>query len=257
MTEHHDQDHGIDRSERRTEARCDAAARHRRRRRNLLIGLLVVAALATTTAVVAGFDLFDRPPQTHTAGMAEKAATGSQPTDESASAYASLRARGKAKSVLRAARSQMGIEYVYGAGPRDPDGLARIGLEKHRAGFDCSSFVAYAFQQGAGQWVSGTIAHTDQIWTQGGQLPLTSTPGSTATIIRGTGAKPPRSGYKPGDILLTRWGAGGYWGHVVIVSERGFVIESFPPDVHEDTRIEDFLAEGRKLGWVRVRSLQA
>lgn len=171
--------------------------------------------------------------------------------------YDHLRAEGAALRVLKAARSQLGAEYIYGAGPRDPDGLAGIGTERTApGGFDCSSFVAYAFQAGINQWVSGTIAHTDQIWTQGGELPLDMSPGSTSTIIRGTGKRPPRGGYQPGDILLTRWGAGGFWGHVVMVSEKGRVIQAYPPDVYETDSITKFLAEGNRLGWVRVRSLR-
>ncbi|MBI4898369.1 MAG: C40 family peptidase [Actinobacteria bacterium] len=170
--------------------------------------------------------------------------------------YDHLRAHGKALAVLRAARSQIGVPYVYGAQPRSPNGLLAVGHHKHRDGFDCSSFVAYAFQVGAGEWISGTIAHTDQIWTQGGLLPLTPTAGETDKIIRGTGRKPPPGGYRPGDILEMREGAGGYWGHVLIVSERGQVIQSYPPDVYETEPIETYLRRNSRMGWVRVKALQ-
>ncbi|MBC7645005.1 MAG: C40 family peptidase [Thermoleophilia bacterium] len=171
--------------------------------------------------------------------------------------YEHLRATGKAAQVLRAARSQMDVPYIFGAQPRSPEGLRAVGLtaRRHGDGFDCSSFVAYAFEAGLGEWVSGTIAHTDQIWTQGGRLPLNMTPGQTDTIVRGTGDKPPRGGYRPGDILLLRWGSGGYFGHTVLVSEHGLVIQSLPPGVYETTPITEYLAEPEQLGWVRVRAL--
>jgi cell wall-associated NlpC family hydrolase len=171
--------------------------------------------------------------------------------------YRNQIATGDAAKVIEAARSQLGMPYVYGAGPRDPDGLAAIGLHKHRAGFDCSSFVAYAFQVGVGEWISGSIAHTDQIWTQGGQLPLDMSPGETSRIVRGTGDDPPPHGYRPGDILEMRWGAGGYFGHVVIVSEHGLTIQAFGSDVYETDPITRFLADGKELGWVRVKALSA
>lgn len=211
--------------------------RRRRRRQALFIGAFLVltpAALVATTARENGQWRVPLRP---------------------AGKYDHLVAHGKALRVLRAARRQMGMPYVYGAQPRSPDGLAAIGRHKHRAGFDCSSFVAYAFEVGAGEWISGSVAHTDQIWTQGGELPLTPTPGETAKIIRGTGRKPPPGGYKPGDIIEVRSGSGGYWGHVVIVSEHGNVIQSFPPDVFETTPIEEYLSGDRRMGWVRVKGL--
>lgn len=191
-----------------------------------------------------------------TAALTARDLRRSETQPEKPGKYDHLRAHGKALAVLRAARSQLGVRYVYGAQPRSPDGLLAIGRHKHRAGFDCSSFVAYAFQVGAGEWISGSIAHTDQIWTQGGLLPLTPTPGETSKILRGTGRKPPPGGYLPGDILEMREGAGGYWGHVLIVSERGQVIQSFPPDVYETEPIETYLRRNSRMGWVRVKALQ-
>lgn len=228
--------------------RRDRAIRLRRRRFLTLATLIAAAAFG---AVALGNDPSKarRPADTSNGALA-------QSVDEPEQPYSHLRARGKAAKVLEAARSQVGVVYAYGAQPRDPVGLDAIGRRKAQGGFDCSSFVAYAFQEGIGEWVSGHIGHTDQIWTQGDRLSLNSTPGETDQVIRGTGARPPRGGYKPGDILLTRWGAGGYWGHVVIVAERGMVIESYPPDVHE-AEIGKFLDEGAKLGWVRVKSLAA
>ncbi len=190
-----------------------------------------------------------------TAALTARDQHRSETRSETPGKYDHLRARGKALAVLRAARRQIGSPYVYGAQPRSPEGLLAIGRHKHREGFDCSSFVAYAFQAGAGQWISGSIAHTDQIWTQGGLLPLTPTPGETDKIIRGTGRKPPPDGYLPGDILELREGAGGYWGHVLIVSERGQVIQSYPPDVYETEPIETYLRRSSRLGWVRVKAL--
>jgi len=70
------------------------------------------------------------------------------------------------------------------------------------------------------------------------------------------GSAPPPGGYQPGDILFRREGAGGYWGHVLLVSERGYVIEALPPDVHETKTMTEVLADGAALGWMRVRGLE-
>jgi len=180
-----------------------------------------------------------------------------KPTERTTEPYAGMRATGRAKRVLVAARSQLGVPYVYGAVPRDPSGLAAIGRSpRGDGGFDCSSFVAYAFQVGIGRWISGSVAHTDQMWTQGGALPLDSTKGATSTIQRGMATTPPPGGYRSGDLLFTRSGAGGYWGHVVMVSERGLVIQSYPPDVYETAHLTYYLAKpAGEVGWVRIKAL--
>ena len=169
--------------------------------------------------------------------------------------YRELRANGKARVVLDAARRQIGTPYALGAAPRHAWSLRAVGDKPDELGLDCSTLVAYAFVHGAGIWPGGRIAHTDEIWTQGGALPLRNTPAETSKIIRGTGATPPPGGYQSGDLLFRREGAGGWWGHVAIVSEHGYVIEALPPDVHEDTEITTFLDEGDALGWLRVKAL--
>lgn len=237
--------------------RPDRTTRATYRRRSSLAAaavVLAVSVIAIGVNVVRSDDT-DAPPTTPAARSNAKSTpvtTPRTPTDP----YAGMRATGKAKRVLAMARRQMGVEYVYGAQPRDPDGLAAIGRTVHARGFDCSSFVAYAFMAGIGEWMSGTIAHTDQIWTQGGALPLTSTAGETERVQRGMASAPPRGGYRPGDLLLTRAGSGGYWGHVLLISERGLVIQSYPPDVYETDRLSTFLdLPDGEVGWVRVKSL--
>lgn len=235
--------------ERKADAISSGRAISRRRARTIAGRIAVVLALVGAVWVVVAA-LTDAPQPNKTASEAPR---GVGVAGEGR--YDDLRAHGAALRVLRAARKQMNVKYVYGAQPRDPDGLDAIGRRKHRAGFDCSSFVAYAFLAGTGDWISGRVAHTDEIWTQGGELPLTPTPGETSKIIRGTGRKPPPGGYRPGDILEVRGGAGGYWGHVVIVSEGGRVIQSYPPDVYETDSIEKFLTRNNRMGWVRVKAL--
>lgn len=170
--------------------------------------------------------------------------------------YDHLRAAGDARRVLSVGRRQLGVEYVYGARPRHEWAIALLGRKVNRAGFDCSSFVAYAFREALGEWIGGRVAHTDEIWTQGGAMPLTSTADKTDRVLRGTGAKPPPGGYRPGDIVFRNEGAGGYWGHVAIVSDHGLILEAYPPDVHETRALADFLRkDGTKLGWMRLRAL--
>lgn len=172
------------------------------------------------------------------------------------SSFSDMKAVGPARRLLSVARRQIGVKYVYGAYPRHRWAVSKLGPKVNRAGFDCSSFVAYAFQEALGEWIGGRVAHTDEIWTQGGTMPLEATPARTGRVIRGTGATPPPEGYRPGDLLFRREGAGGFWGHVAIVGERGLVLESYPPDVHETRSLETFLSDGEKLGWMRVRSLE-
>lgn len=229
--------------------------------RKTVSALIFLTITAVAVAALTG-ETDDKTKKT-TSGKASTPATGSFLTDaqrkaklDAVNPFRHLRATGKAKQVIAAGRTQMGVEYVYGAGPRDPSGLRAIGNRAARGGFDCSSFVAYAFELGVDTWVSGNVAHTDQIWTQGGQLPLDSSAGSTSKIVRGTDADRPPGGYKVGDIILTRWGSGGFWGHVVIVSARGMALESYPPDVHETRPIQELLTGKNDVGWVRVRALQ-
>ena len=176
-----------------------------------------------------------------------------RPSDNS---YSHLRATGGAAKVIAAARHQLGMPYVLGVGPRHRWSLDAVGDGVDPLGFDCSALVAYAVLRGAGIWISGNVAHTDEIWTQGGKLPLTPTTGRTGRVFRGMGSAPPPGGYQPGDILFRREGAGGYWGHVLLVSERGYVIEALPPDVHETKTMTEVLADGAALGWMRVRGLE-
>lgn len=242
-----------------------AGKNRRTARRHRRLGVLVTVALALgIVAAVPGWrgDLKDLialgEVKARQVGEREPSAEEQQrrTSEPPAGPYDHLRATGKAKRILAVGRGQLGVEYVYGARPRHQWAVARIGRAVNRAGFDCSSFVAYVYQEALGEWIGGRVAHTDEIWTQGGRLPLTTTAGETSAIVRGTGVKAPPGGYRVGDIVFRREGAGGYWGHVAIVSERGLILESYPPDVHETRTLADFLAEdGAKLGWMRVRSL--
>lgn len=177
------------------------------------------------------------------------------PTTDADNPFRDLRATKKQKRVLDAARNQLGVKYVLGAVPRHRWSLNRVGSDYDPLGFDCSTLVAYAYLQGADIWIGGAIAHTDEIWTQNGKFPLTITPAKDSRVTRGTGAKPPSGGYKPGDLLFRREGAGGYWGHVLLVSERGYVIEALPPDVHETKEMTDVLIDGPQLGWMRIKGV--
>lgn len=74
-------------------------------------------------------------------------------------------------------------------------------------------------------------------------------------MVRGNGLTHPPGGFQSGDLLFRRSGAGGWWGHVAIVSEHGYVIEALPHDVHETKTLEEFLVDGEQLGWMRLRAL--
>lgn len=171
--------------------------------------------------------------------------------------YEDLVAHGREKRVLSAARAQLGTKYVLGVAPRHAWSLDHVGERWNPLGFDCSTLVAYAFVEGAGIWPGGEVAHTDEIWTQGRKLPLDYSSRKTSKILRGSGSAAPPGGYKPGDMLFRRSGAGGWWGHVALVSEHGYVIEALPPDVHETRTIDEFLADGERLGWMRMREVSS
>lgn len=177
------------------------------------------------------------------------------PRADKSNPYRGMQATGTASQLLKAARSQVGAKYVLGARPRQRWALALLGSHPDRPAFDCSSFVAFVFLHGADTWISGDIAHTDEIWTQGGKLSLKATPAKTKDIIRGTMTAPPSGGFEPGDLLFAHWGAGGFWGHILIVSEHGYVIEAYPPDVHETREITELLDQGKDIGWMRIRNL--
>lgn len=216
------------------------------------ITVLTVPALRSHAADVAAvarvrLQRGDAPSRSQVAG-----ASAGPPT---ADRYGELRAEGPARRVVQAARSQLGAPYELGARPRHAWSLDAIGDGVDPRGFDCSTLVAFAFLHGAGIWPGGSIAHTDEIWTQDGDLPLTATAGRTQTVIRGTGDRPPPHGYRPGDLLFRRSGAGGWWGHVALVTEHGYVIEALPPDVHETTTVAAFLDEAAPAGWMRIRAL--
>ncbi len=251
----------MDPSDRRR-SRAAAAARRRRtiRIRRAALGAVLVATIVVAVMPVSRGYLRDAAALLHSDdSAAPMGGTLTAPVPDSKSEttpYDHLRARGRARDILAVGRRQMGVEYVYGATPRYRWAVSRLGRRVHRSGFDCSSFVAYVYLEALGRWVSGSVAHTDQIWTQGGKMPLSSTADSTSEVIRGMGNRPPRGGWRVGDIIFRREGAGGYWGHVAIVSERGRILESYPPDVHETRTLHQFLKEdGKTLGWMRLRGL--
>lgn len=226
-----------------------------------LVVLVVAAIVVATAAAVPSW----RPHEQDAMALAELRVSNlfrSGPDRERTAAkpspsnpYRDQHASGRALRVIKAARTQIGVPYTYGARPRHQWSMSMIGTSPNHLGVDCSSLVAYAFQTGVGVWIGGGVAHTDEIWTQDSRMPLTAAPAHTESVLRGTGAKPPPGGYLPGDILFRHVGAGGYWGHVAILSEHGMIIEAFPPDVHETREITEFLADGSKLGWMRVREV--
>lgn len=103
-------------------------------------------------------------------------------------------AAGEAAAVLRAARSQIGVPYVWGGGgSHGPTG----------GGFDCSGLTQYAVYQGT----SGRI-----------ELPRTS------QTQRGAGRPVSRDQMQPGDLIVIN--NDGAWGHVGIYAGGGRMIHA-------------------------------
>ncbi|MDN5562554.1 MAG: peptidoglycan DD-metalloendopeptidase family protein [Luteococcus sp.] len=77
-------------------------------------------------------------------------------------------AAGTAGLVIAAAKSQIGVPYSWGGGALDGPSVGATGVR----GFDCSSFVRYAWYQGSGKQI--TIPRTSQ--EQAARLPSVTTP---------------------------------------------------------------------------------
>lgn len=92
---------------------------------------------------------------------AHRTATTPAGTDKAAPA-------GTTGRVITAARSQLGVAYSWGGGSLDGPSVGMDGVR----GFDCSSFVRYAWYQGSGKTI--TIPRTSQ--EQAAQLAHVTTP---------------------------------------------------------------------------------
>jgi cell wall-associated NlpC family hydrolase len=88
--------------------------------------------------------------------------------------------------LLRVARRQLGVPYVWGGASR--------------GGFDCSGFTMYVYRQ-----VGRTLPH-----------------GATDQARRGIRVSLRR--LEPGDLVF--WGGSGYYSHVAMYAGRGRVIEA-------------------------------
>lgn len=119
-------------------------------------------------------------------------APGLTPAQKRARLRAVRRARQRARwrrlraEVLRVARRQLGVPYVWGGASR--------------GGFDCSGFTLYVYRR-----IGRSLPH-----------------GATDQARRGVRVSLRR--LEPGDLVF--WGGSGYYSHVAIYAGRGRVIEA-------------------------------
>ena len=167
----------------------------------LVGGLISLAALLTLLLVPAA--LLAEPSATPSPGTtpassptptpsATPSAAPTAPSLTRAQKRARLRARQRARwrrlraEVLRVARRQLGVPYVWGGASR--------------GGFDCSGFTMYVYRQ-----VGRTLPH-----------------GATDQARRGIRVS--LRDLEPGDLVF--WGGSGYYSHVAMYAGRGRVIEA-------------------------------
>ena len=177
-----------------------------------LVGGLISLAALLTLLLVPGALLAD-PSATPTPGSAPPASAGSSPgatpspsatpsaaptppsltrAQKRALVRAERRARQRARwrrlraEVLRVARRQLGVPYVWGGASR--------------GGFDCSGFTMYVYRH-----IGRSLPH-----------------GATDQARRGIRVS--LRHLEPGDLVF--WGGSGYYSHVAMYAGRGRVIEA-------------------------------
>ncbi len=114
---------------------------------------------------------------------------------------------------------------------------------------DCSSFVRWAYANGAGIDIGGS---TVTQWPANGLLSATETPQTTPPLERGVGAEPPAGGYRPADLIFFGHGEGA-GGHVALYLGGGQIVQC--SSSANGSNIRPLAGYVTPTGWLRWRQV--